>query len=121
MKSLIKEDADSLAVATNVSEDMQSDLAKKFDENLIKDLQQIWNNISSDYWNVYKNCAKYKDKQAIIVLKKGIKGDEVATAVDSFVDSDLPERSKSIWQRLKPGDKNHYLQKAFPTNKTYVA
>lgn len=111
MKSLIKEDgADSLAVATNLTEDL--------DPQLVKDLVIIWNNVANDYWNVFRQNA---DRYSKMALKNGIKGAEVAGVVADYAYTDLPNKSLSLWKTLKPEDKKKYLEKAFPKNKTYVA
>jgi hypothetical protein len=88
------------------------------EDSLVKDLMHIWDEISADYFNVFKQNA---DRYSRMALKNGIKGIEVANAVQDFTDTNLKGKSLSLWKSLKPGDKKNYLEKAFPKNKTYVA
>ncbi len=93
-------------------------ITEDVDDFLVKDLMNIWDEISSDYFNVFKQNA---DRYSKMALKNGIKGIEVADAVKDFTDTNLKGKSLSLWKTLKPGDKKNYLEKAFPKNKTYVA
>jgi hypothetical protein len=97
---------------------LKSLITENFDDSLVKDLIRVWDEISSDYFNVFRQNA---DRYSKMALKNGIKGDEVANAVHDFTNTNLSGKSLSLWKTLKPGDKNKYLEKAFPKNKTYVA